>query len=185
MELDVLYRDLPSYQPESVGDLVTAEETRAVPPPMLSTEPIIYPLELAGEMMVAYTMPLVLTTAGLRVIANPASPMLIVEPALSGIVTSLTSLVTGVLVSMKTSSQLPVIPHPSQTNVSTTSFTVMMVRLVEILPLGITHSSGVIEAEKEFVAKMVDIFYKSFEAIHCLDFEGLDHFICSSEGSPL
>ena len=34
---------------------------------------------------------------------------------------------------------------------------------VKILSLGITRSPGVIEAEKEFVAEMVDSFYKSLK----------------------
>jgi len=109
---------------------MTAEETRAVLPPMLSMDPIVSPLESAAKMMVAYTMPPILTTAGLRVLTNLASLTLIVEPALSGIVTSHTSLVAGVLVSMKTPPQLPAIPRPSQISVSTTSSTVMTVRPV-------------------------------------------------------
>ena len=32
-EFDALYYDLPSYQPEPIGDLTTTEETRAIPPP--------------------------------------------------------------------------------------------------------------------------------------------------------
>ena len=93
-------------------------------------------------MMVAYTMPTVLTIAGLKVITNPASPTLIVESALSRIVTSPTSLVVGVLVLMKTPPRLPAIPRPSQTSASSTSSTVMTVRLVEGLSWGITRSPG-------------------------------------------
>ena len=83
-ELDILYRDLPSYQPKYVGVLSTAEETRVVLPPTLSTESIAPPLESAGEMTVASTMQPVLATTGLRVITNLASPMLIIEPASLG-----------------------------------------------------------------------------------------------------
>ena len=32
-KLDAMYCDLPSYQSEPIGDLATAEQTRAVPPP--------------------------------------------------------------------------------------------------------------------------------------------------------
>ena len=88
------------------------------------------------------------------------SPTLIVEPALSEIVTSPTSLVVGVLVSMKTPPQMPAIPYPSQISVSVTSSIVVTVKLVEGLSLGIAHSPGVIEAKTKFVAKMVDSFYK-------------------------
>ena len=59
MDLDVMYRDLPSYEPGSVGDLATAEEMRVVLPSTLPSEPITSPLELADEMTVASMMPLV------------------------------------------------------------------------------------------------------------------------------
>ena len=84
IELDVLYRDLPPYQPEPAGDFTTAEETRDA---LLSTEPIAFPSESVGEMMVVSLMPLVLVTTGLRVITSPTSPTLIVEPAVPGVVT--------------------------------------------------------------------------------------------------
>ena len=101
-ELDVLYRDLPSYQLESVGGLTMAERTRLVLPPTLSIEPIASPLESAGKMTVASMMLQVLTIASLKVITNLVSLTLIAESSLSGVVTSPTSLVVGVLVSMKT-----------------------------------------------------------------------------------
>ena len=66
-KLDVLYRDLPSYQSESVGDLATAKETRAILLSTLSTELIVLPPESASEMVVASMMPPVLSTTGLRV----------------------------------------------------------------------------------------------------------------------
>ena len=47
-ELDVLYRDLPSYQPEPDGDSMVAEEMRAALP---STETITFPAESIGEML--------------------------------------------------------------------------------------------------------------------------------------
>ena len=160
-ELDVLYRDLPSYQPECVGDLATAEETRVVLPSMLSMKLIAPPPESAGEMMVASMMPPVLATTSLKVITSPTSLTLIVEPALSGTATNPTSYVVGVLVLMKTPPRLPVIPRPSPTSVSATSSTVMTVRPVEGLSLGFTCSPGVIEAEKEFMAEMVDSFIRA------------------------
>ena len=140
MELNVLYRDLPSYQPESVGDLATAKETRAVLPSTLSTELIAPPPESAGEMRVTSMTLSVLAMISLRVITNPTSPILIAELALSGVVTSPTSLMANVLVSMKTLPRLSAIPHPSLTSVSTTSSTVMTMKPVEGLSLGITRS---------------------------------------------
>jgi len=99
--------------------------------------------------------------------------MLVVEPALPGVVTSPTSVVASVLVSMKTPPRLPAIPHPSLTSVSSTSSTIMTVKLVRVLSSGLTHSPGVIEAEKEFVAKMVDSFYKSLKRSIVLILKGL------------
>ena len=140
-----------------------AEETRAALPSMLATNLIIFSYESVDEMTVVSMMPPVLVTTSLRVITSPVSLTLIVEPALSGIVTSPTSLVPGVLVSMKAPPRLPVIPRPSLISVTATSSTVMMVKPVEDLSLGLTCLPGVIEAEKEFMAEMVDSIYKSLK----------------------
>ena len=103
-ELDVLYRNLPSYQPEPVGDSKVAEE-------MVVAEPITLPDEPVGEMTVVSLTPPVLATTGLRIITSPTSLMLIVEPVLPEVVTSPTSIVAGILVSMKTPSRSPAISH--------------------------------------------------------------------------
>jgi len=168
-ELDILYRDLPSYQPEPAGDSIVVEGMRAALP---STEPITLPAELVGEMTVVSLMPPVLATTGLRVISSPTSPTLVVEPVLPGVVTSPTSIVAGVLVSMKTPPRPPANPHPSPTSASATSSTIITVKSVEILSSGITHSLGVIEAEKEFVVEMVDSFYKSLKQSIALILKG-------------
>ena len=104
VELEVLYRDLPPYQPELAGDVTVVEETKDALP---STEPITFPSESVGEMTMISLMPSVSLTASLRVITSPTSLTLIVEPALSGVVTSPTSVVVGALVSMKTPPRLP------------------------------------------------------------------------------
>ena len=119
----------------------------------------------------ATMMLLVLAITNLRVITSPTSLKLIVEPALSGVVTSPTSAIASVLVSMKTPPRLPAIPRPSSTSVCATSSTVMMVKLVEVLSSGISCSSGVIEAEREFVAEM-DNFYKSLKRSIALILKG-------------
>jgi len=76
---------------------------------MMATETITLPAESVGEMtVVSLTLP-VLVTTGLRVIIIPISPTLVVEPVLLGIITSPTSMVAGVLVSMKTPLRLPAI----------------------------------------------------------------------------
>jgi len=98
-ELDVLYRDLPSYQPELASDFMVAREMRVALP---STESIILPAESVGEMTVIFLTPSVLVTTGLRVITSVTSPTLVVEQVLPWVVTSPTSIMAGVLVSMKT-----------------------------------------------------------------------------------
>ena len=77
------------------------------------------------------------------------------------------------MVSMKTPPRLPAIPHPSPTSASTTSSTITTVKSVEVLSSGITRSPGVIEAEKEFIAEMVDSFYKSLKPSIALILKGL------------
>ena len=103
-ELDVLYRNLPSYQPRPTGEFKVTEKTMA-------TEPITLPTELVDETTVVSLIPPVLTTTGLRIITSPSSPTLIVDLALPEVVTSPTSIVAGVLVSMKTPSRSPAISH--------------------------------------------------------------------------
>jgi len=61
----------------------------------------------------------------------------------------------------------------------------MTVKPVEVSSSGITRSPGVIEAEKEFVAEMVDSFYKSLKRSIALILKGLDHLIFSTKGGPL
>jgi len=79
---------------------------------------------------------------------------------------------TGVLVSMKTPPRSPVIPRLSPASASAISSTVMTVKSVEILSSGATRSSGVVETEKEFVAEMVDSFYKSLKRSVALVLKG-------------
>ena len=73
---------------------------------------------------------------------------------------------------MKIPPRQPAISRPSPTSVSATSSTVMTVKLVEVLSSGITRSPGVIEDEKEFVAEMVDSFYKSLKRSFTLSLMG-------------
>ena len=94
-ELDVLYRNLPSYQPEPAGDFIAAGEMRAA---LSSTKSITLPAESVGEMTVVSLTPPVLVTTGLRVITIPTSLTLVVKPNLPEVVTSPTSIVAGVLV---------------------------------------------------------------------------------------
>jgi len=97
--LDVLYHDLPFYQPEHASDFMATEEMRASLP---SIELITFPAESVGEMTVVSLTPLVLVTTSFRVITSLTFLTLVVEPALPGVVTSPTSVMARVLVSMKT-----------------------------------------------------------------------------------
>ena len=69
----------------------------------------------------------------------------------------------GVLVSMKTPPRSPTIPHLSPASTFAIFSTIMTVKPVEALSSGTTRSPGVIEDEKEFVAEIVDSFYKSLK----------------------
>ena len=151
-ELDVLYHNLPSYHPEHACDSKVAEEVMAAEPTTLPTEPV-------GELTVVSLTPLVLATTGLRIITSPTSPTLVVEPVLREVVISPTSIVASVLVSMKTPPRSPPIPRPSPGSASAISSTVMTVKPLEALSSGATRSPGVVEAEKEFMAEIVDSFY--------------------------
>ena len=74
-ELDVLYHNLPSYQPEPAGGSKEAEE-------MVAAEPIALPAKSVGDMsVISLTFP-VLATTGLRIIISPTSSTLVVEPIL-------------------------------------------------------------------------------------------------------
>ena len=89
-ELDALYGDLPSYQPEPArgteieGTVVT--EATSLPTISTSEVPSVSPA------------PSILSGAELRVITSPTSPTLVVEPALPEVVTSPTSVVASVLI---------------------------------------------------------------------------------------
>jgi len=79
--------------------------------------------------------------------------------------------VAGVLVSMKTPSRSPAIPHLSPASASVISSTIMIAKPVEVLSSGITRSMGVVEAEKEFVAEM-ESFYKCLKRCVALILKG-------------
>ena len=106
VELGVLYRNLSSYQPEPAGDSKVAKE-------MMAAEPITLHAESVGEMTVVSLTSPVSATIGLRVIIIPISPTLVIEPVLPRIITSPTSMVAGVLVSMKTPPRPLAIPRLS------------------------------------------------------------------------
>ena len=67
----------------------------------------------------------------------------------------------SVLVSMRTPPRSSVVPRLSPASASVISSAAITVKPVKVLSSGTTRSLGVVEAEKEFVAEMVDSFYKS------------------------
>ena len=139
---------------------------------MKTAEPITLPAESVGEMPVASPILPVLTTTRLRIITSPTSLTLVVEPVLPGIVTRPTFIVAGILVSMKTSPQSPAIPRLSPASAFAISSTIMTVKPMKVLFSGTSRSPAVIEAEKEFVAEMVDSFYKSLKRSIALILKG-------------
>ena len=146
-ELDALYHNLPSYQPEPASETKEAERT-------VVTELISLPTISVGEMPVVSLMLPILTTTEMKVITSPTSLTLVVEPALPEIVTSPTSIMASVLVSMRTPPRSLAIPHIAPASTSAIPSTVISVKPVEALPSGATHSLGVVEAENELVAEL-------------------------------
>ena len=138
----------------------------------MAGEPITLPAKSIGEMSVASLTLSVLTTTGLRIITSPTSPTLVIELVLPEIITSPTSIMAGILVSMKTHSRSTTIPRLSPASASAISSTIMTVKPVEVLSSGTTRSPGVVEVEKEFVAEMVDSFYKSLKRSVALILKG-------------
>ena len=138
----------------------------------MAAKPITLLAEPVGDMTVVSLTPPILATTGLRIITSPTSLMLIIEPILPKIVTSPTSIVAGVLVSMKTPPRSPAIPRLSPTIASAISSTIIIVKPVEDLSSGTTRSPGVVEVEKEFMAEMVDSFYKSLKRSVALVLKG-------------
>ena len=120
------------------------------------TEPTSLPTTSVSEIPVISPVLPILPIAKLKVIASPTSLILVVEPALPKVVTSPTSIVASVLVSMRTPSRSPTIPHISPVSTPAIHSTVMSVKSVEALPSGAPRSPGVVEAENEFVTELVD-----------------------------
>jgi len=121
----------------------------------VATEPISLPTASVGEMSVIFLTLPTLTGTKLRIITSPTSLTLVVEPVLPKIVTNPTSIVAGILVSMKTPPRSPVIPRLSPASASAISSIVMAVKYVEALSSGATRSLKMIEAEKEFVVWLI------------------------------
>ena len=141
--MDVLYGDLPSYQPEPAR----RTETEGT----VIMEPISLPTISVSEMPSVLPVPSILPGALLRVFTSPTSPTLVVEPALPKIVTSLTSVVASVLVSMRTPPRSLTTSHVTAASASTIPSTVVSIKPVEIVSSGAARLPGVIEAENEFV----------------------------------
>jgi len=106
-------------------------------------------------------VPSVLPGAELRVITSPTSPTLVVEPAVQEMVTSPASVVASVLVSMRTPPRSPMTSHVVAAHVPAVPSTVMSTRPVESSEAA--RLPGVAEAENEFVADIVDSFYKGLK----------------------
>ena len=93
-----------------------------------------------------------------------------VEPVLLEIVTSSTSVVASVLVSMKTPPRSPTTSHVAATSASTVPSTVVSIKPVE--SSGAARLPEVTEAKNEFMAELVDSFYKSLKRSIALILKG-------------
>ena len=78
-------------------------------------------------------------------------------------ITSPTALVANTLISMKTPPQLLPVSSALLIAAPATPLTIATTKLSETSPSKLTSSPGVIEVEKEFMAKMIDTFYKSLK----------------------
>ena len=78
----------------------------------------------------------------------------------------------SVLVSMRTPLRSPTIPHIAPASASTIPSTVMSVKPVEALSSEAARSPGVVEAENEFAAELVDSFYKGLKRSIALVLKG-------------
>ena len=79
----------------------------------------------------------------------------------------------SVLVSMRTPPRSPATPHITLASAPAIPSAVMSVKPVEALPSGATRLPGVVEAENEFVAELVDSFYKGLKRSIALVLKGL------------
>ena len=97
--------------------------------------------------------------------------MLVVDP--DSMITSPTSLVASMLVSMKSPSLLPFILSVSLMIAHVTPSMIVTTKLPETSPSKLTRSPGVIEVKEEFVAEMINNFYKSLKQCISLVLKGL------------
>ena len=115
-----------------------------------TSEPVFIPATSSG-----------LAIFGLQLAVSSRSPTLVIDP--DSMITSLTSLVASTLVSMKTPSRLSFVPSVPLTVALVTPSTIVTTKLPETSPSKLTRSPGVIEVEKEFMAEIIDTFYKSLK----------------------
>jgi len=125
-----------------------------------------------SEVPLVSPVPPILPGAELKVITSPTSPTLVVEPAHPKIVTSPTSVVASVLISMRTPPRSPTIPRVAAASAPTIPSMIMSIKTVKTLSSGAARLSKVIEAENEFVAELVDSFYKSLKRSIALILKG-------------
>jgi len=109
-------------------------------------------------------------TSGLQLVISSRSPTLVVH--LDSMITSPTSLVASTLVYMKTFLRLPSISSVPLMVGPVTPSMIVTTKLPETSPSKPTRSSGVIDVEKEFVAEMIDTFYKSLKRCISLVLKG-------------
>jgi len=137
--LDVLYGDLPPYQPKAAERREVVEVTT----PRVSSLPSEVP-----------------ASTELRVVINPASPSQVVEPVAPEVVASPSLAVAGVLISMRTPPRSP-LACPTAVDVPASSSAVVSAGLVNCPE--VASPPKIDEAENDFIGNLVDSFYNSLE----------------------
>ena len=169
--LHVLYHSIIQYRPSSTADSIAIVETESVPSTIPVTEQIKSQPKPTSEPVSILPVPLAVVTTGLMVITNPSFPTLIFEPASSAMVTDPVSSVASMLIYVETPSRLTASSAPLMTAPMTPS-TVITTKPMNTSPSRIIQSPGVIEVEKEFVAELVDSFFKSLSRCLLLVLKG-------------
>jgi len=134
------------------------DKTASAPSTMPAMELTGIQLEFTRGLVSIPTTSSVLAITGLQVIISPNSSTLVVE--LDPMVTSPTSFVASTLISMKTPLRLPSVSSVLLTVAPATPSMIVTTKITETSLTSLTRSPEVIEVEKEFMADMIDTFYK-------------------------
>jgi len=146
-------------QPLSTDDLMATDEMASAPSTMLTMEQIGLQLEFTSGPVSIPATSSALATTSLQLIINSKSPMLVID--LDLMIINPTSLVANTLISLKTPLRLPSVSSVPLTVAPAMSSMIVTINIIETSSSRLSRSPRVIEIEKEFVAEMINTFYKS------------------------